>query len=97
MANREKRHIDPNMFIPDGIPPEEWDYTTDNRIGSDDETVIDEGTDSSEDDGLGVVDHLEVVSQKLRRIKGDSKVVDIVVEVEAVPGATKYEFRVTKV
>lgn len=96
MANREKRHVDPNMFIPEGIPPEEWDYTNDSPIGYDYETVIDEGVDSSEDDGLGVVDTLTVVSQKIRRVKGEGKVVDIIVEVDAVPGADKYEFRVVK-
>lgn len=96
MADREKRHVDPNMFIPDGIPPEEWDYTTDSEIGYDYENVIDEGVDSSEDDGLGVIDEITIISQKIRRVKGEGKVVDVVFEVDRVPGADKYEFRVTK-
>jgi len=97
--NRDKRFIDPQFHIPEGIDPEVWAYREDYYIGTDDERdgLVDEGEDS-EDDGIGVVDDLTVVSQTIRRVEGErTKVVDIVVEFEEVPGATKYEFRVTKV
>lgn len=61
-----------------------------------DVTIIDEG-DASEDDAPMSIDNLTVVSQTLRRGSDGSQVVDIVVEIDTVPGTTKYEFRVTKV
>lgn len=98
-VDREKRYVDPMFFIPEGIPPEVWDYKGDDQIGSDDDfTDIFSDDDSEDDDGLGVVDSLTVISQKIRRVgKTNHKVVDIVVEIEDVPGADKYEFRVVKV
>lgn len=61
-----------------------------------DVTIVDEG-DASEDDAPMVIDNLEVISQVLRRANDGSQVVDIVVEVDDIPGITNYEFRVTKV
>lgn len=61
-----------------------------------DVTIIDEG-DASEDDAPLTVDNLTVVSQVLRRAADGTQVVDLVVEVDDVPGINKYEFRVTKV
>lgn len=45
--------------------------------------------------GLLPPDNITVISQKLRRGKGGKDVVDLVIEVDDVQGATEYEVRVT--
>jgi len=102
VVDQFKRYIDPNFFIPEDMPEEIWDHKPSNQIGQDGDfdvdvfENIDEGEDSV-DDGPLTIDDVRVVSQKIRRAKDDSIVVDIVVEVDDIPGATKYEFRITKV
>ena len=97
--SRDKRYIDPLFYIPEGIPPEVWAYNEEDGVQYDEEVDIfesvDEGEDS-EDDGLLTIDNLTIVSQTLRRLKDGSLVVDMVVQVDDIPGATKYEFRITK-
>lgn len=111
MAGRDKRYVDPMFFIPEGIEDEVWAYRTEDVVTTDSEdfseadddysvdsdvTVIDEG-DASDDDSPIAVNNLTVVSQVLRRAQDGTQVVDIVVDVDDIPGLTKYEFRVTKV
>lgn len=92
MAERYKRYIDPLFYIPEGIPPEVWEHSP--KEFDEEESPVIEDDDS--DDSPQVVDKLTVVSQKIRRTDTGSVVVDIVVEVDDVPGATKYEFRISK-
>lgn len=106
MVNREKRYIDPMFYIPDGISPEVWAYDEDEDFGYhddlagddslSDDSLVDEGDDST-DDSPDIVDSLTVISQTLRRGDDGSLIVDVVVEVDDIPGTTKYEFRITKV
>lgn len=109
MAGREKRIIDPMFYIPTGMSDDAWAYDESPVVDYDDVapdyddidvdsdvTIIDEGDDST-DDAPDAIDNLTVLSQTLRRAADGSTVVDIVVSVDTIPGATKYEFRVTKV
>lgn len=45
--------------------------------------------------GLLPPDNISIISQTLRRGRGGKDVVDLVIEVEDVKGATEYEVRVT--
>lgn len=45
--------------------------------------------------GLMPPNNIEIVEQRLRRNKGGKDVVDLIIEVEDVPGADEYEVRVT--
>lgn len=103
MADRNKRLVDPLFYIPEGIFSDVWEYREnyspmseeDEAVLQSDVTLIDEGDDST-DDSPDAIESLSVISQTLRR-SSDGAVVDIVVEVDDIPGVTKYEFRVTKV
>jgi hypothetical protein len=46
--------------------------------------------------GLATPKVLRIVSQDVRKNKAGNQIVDVIFEVEDVPGAKKYEFRVTK-
>lgn len=45
--------------------------------------------------GLLPPNNITVISQRLRRNRGGKDVVDLIIEVEDMPGATEYEVRVT--
>lgn len=47
--------------------------------------------------GLATPEVLRIISQDVRKNKAGQQVVDVIFEVQDIPGATKYEFRVTKV
>lgn len=87
---------------PDEVTYDNEDFSL-NEVESDefgdvdsDVTIIDDG-DASSDDAPMTIDNLTVISQVLRRANDGSQVVDLVVEVDDIPGITKYEFRVTKI
>lgn len=108
MVDRDKRYIDPMFYLPEGMDERVWAYreTPDETLdeeapeegldGTADVTIIDEG-DASTDDTPLTVDNLEIISQVIRRAADGTQVVDIVAEVDDVPGITKYEFRITKI
>ena len=98
---RDTEYLDPTFFIPDGL--KEWEYDPnrnlveyeDDGLGNDTD-LVDEGTGSGAPDKLQVPDGFRIVSQKVRKLRDGSQVVDVVLYVDDVPGATKYELRVTK-
>lgn len=110
MAGRDKRYIDPMFYIPEGMDDRVWAYQETPDVGEEPEdedfsddfdvesdfSIIDE-SDSEGDDAPMAVDNLTIISQTLRRAQDGTQVVDIVAEVDDVPGATKYEFRITKI
>lgn len=102
------RDFDPNLDIPVGLknaregissdvieelpePDADIDFQTDTLIDEDSE--LDE---ESVEDELDVPGSFEVITQTVRTAPDGSQVVDIVIEVEEVEGAVKYEVRVTK-
>lgn len=108
MANRVvhtgPQSLDPMFHIPVGME-DDWEYSDDGYVGSDadrdefelTDDFIDGGDDEDEDDGPEVPEILGIVSQTVRHSDEGTKVIDVVIEVEDIPGITKYEIRVTKV
>lgn len=102
-------YIDPSFPMPEGMDPEVWTQAaiiddTDDSVNDaeletgdipSDQTIVDDGGD--DDDTLMVPNDLIIISQALRRTPEGTTVVDVVVDVTDVPGANKYEFRLTKV
>lgn len=94
--------IDPMFFIPDGV--EDFVYSENERNlesvpeeeTGDDSFVTDEGG-VNYFDGPDTPDILGVVSQTLRTTNTGAQVVDVVIEVEDIPGLSKYDYRVTKI
>lgn len=77
------------------------EYTGTEIIDSDFDTEDETGADAPVPGGnngiwLDTPDIIDVASQTLRRSAGGFNVVDVVVDVEDVEGATNYEVRVTK-
>lgn len=102
------RDFDPNLDIPEGLknaresvsrdrteelpePDADIDFQTETL--SDDESQLDE---EEVGDELDVPGTFEIVSQTVRTGPDGAQVVDIVIDVEEVQGAVKYEVRVTK-
>ena len=57
----------------------------------------DDGYDDQDDLALDTPEDFQIISQTLRRGPGGQQVVDIVIQVEDIAGATNYEIQVTKV
>ena len=109
MATDVWRDFDPSLDIPIGLvnarttvnadtvdelpdPNADIDFQTD--------TLVDEDSELDEEyveDELDVPGTFEILSQTVRTGPNGSQVVDIVIDVEEVEGAVKYEVRVTKV
>lgn len=108
MATEIWRDFDPNLDIPEGLvnarEATNSDATTDLAepdadIDFQTDTLIDEDSELDEEyvgDELDVPGTFEIVSQTVRTGPDGSQVVDIVIDVEEVEGAVKYEVRVTK-
>lgn len=47
--------------------------------------------------GLPTPEILRIISQDVRKNKKGDQIVDVIFEVQDIPGITKYEFRVTKI
>lgn len=94
--------IDPNFLLPPGlidvtqrdVETEELEYDGEEVTESNEEVV---------DAGYVDPDHLEttqtflVVNETVRVLPDGSSVVDLIVELDDIPGITNYEARVTKV
>ena len=107
MATEIWREFDPNHDIPIGLknaremPWPDYDELGDFDSDIDGQTETDV-EDESELDGdydeneRGVPNSFTIVSQTVRTTKNGSQVVDVVIDVEEVEGAVKYEVRLTK-
>lgn len=108
MATEIWRDFDPNLDIPIGLKnarvSTKPDVTgelpdPDADINIQFETLIDEDSELDEEevgDELDVPGTFEIISQTVRTGPDGSQVVDIVIDVEEVEGAVKYEVRITK-
>lgn len=100
---RDEIALDPMFFIPDGMDEYVYVDTEDifldedgQGISPDDSFLVDDDNDYS--DRPGVPKILGIVPpQVFRTTRAGNQVVDIVIEVEDIPGISKYEFRVTKI
>lgn len=108
MATEIWRDFDPNLDIPVGLknarvsvspdsteelpdPDADIDFQTDTL--DDDDSELDE---DEVGDELGVPGTFEIVEQTVRTAPDGTQVVDIVIDVEEVEGAVKYEVRIAK-
>ena len=67
------------------------------EIEYEDYIEYDDGYDDQDDLALDTPEDFQIISQTLRRGPGGQQVVDIVIQVEDIAGATNYEIQVTKV
>lgn len=102
---RDEIALDPMFFIPDGmdeyvyIDTEDLFLDEDGQVEEeylDDSFLVDDDTDYSERPGVPKILGI-VPPQVFRTTLAGNQVVDIVIEVEDIPGISKYEFRVTKI
>lgn len=108
---RQTREINPMFNIPDGMDDwthpdellldeedslEDADDTDEDAEFESDIDIIDDGDDDTHD-APEVPENLVVLSQTIRRNADGSMVVDLLVEVDDVPGFVKYDIRVVKV
>lgn len=97
-VKRSTIKIDPMFNIPPGM--DEIEYKDEIDADSLGEALFNElyGNEDGEgeDDLPPAPEVIEIVSQKLRRIKGGTDVVDVVFEVEEIEGAAEYELRWVK-
>ena len=108
IASSQPSVIDPNFFLPPGVVDLRYvnDQDTDGLYSDDDpEEVTDPDTGEPTDGDINVGDvttalappaNITIVSQSVRPLSGGSYVVDVVIEVEDVPGVTNYETRLSK-
>lgn len=108
MATEIWREFDPNLDVPEELKnvrvktlPDTQDELPDPNADIDpqDDTYSDEDSeldDDVNDDELGVPSSFVIISQTVRTAPDGSQVVDVVIDVEEIPGASNYEFRVTK-
>lgn len=102
------RDFDPNLDIPvdlknarvgvradvvEDIPDPDADIDIQEDTLDDDDSQLDEDESSDE---LDVPGTFVIVSQTVRTAPDGSQVVDVVIDVEEVEGAAKYEVRITK-
>ena len=102
------REFDPNLPIPIGLknarvarlpdvteelPDSDSDIDIQTETVNDDESQLDE---DDNDEELQVPGTFEIVSQTVRTSPDGSQVIDVVIDVEDVDGAVKYEVRITK-
>lgn len=90
-VTQRAQEISHNFYIPEGL---EDSFSYSENDGDDDDLDVPGGFGN---EGVAIPDSLVVISQTLRTLKNGQEVVDVVFEVENIPGATKYELRVTKV
>lgn len=102
------RDFDPNLDIPIGLKnarvstlPDVTDEVgePDADIDVQEDTLNDDDSQIDEDeidDELGVPGTFSIISQTVRTAPDGTQVVDIVIDVEEVEGAVKYEVRITK-
>lgn len=102
------REIDGNFPIPDGlknaierlrnedeapVTEEEADLDIQIEFLDEEESELDE---EEMPDGVAAPDYIEIISQTVRTAPDGRQVVDVVIDVEEVDGAIKYDVRITK-
>lgn len=109
-ASTDKTIIDPRFVIPEGAEEifayskelTEEDYADADFLDFEDGAIddyldyTDDGSDDDEQNILDVPTGLVIINQVLRRAPGGQATVDVVIQVDDVPGATNYEIQVTK-
>jgi hypothetical protein len=97
-TSSDKVRIDPIFPIPEGSEDqfvrEDMDVLEGNVESADLSFLAD--FDDSVETGLEIPQDFTIVSQTLRRAPGGQQVVDVVIEVPDVIGATNYEIQVAK-
>ena len=108
---RETVYVDPHFYIPDGMTEWVYRADPTDEVSDDgslensaleaidvpaDVTVVDESNATIPEMRLFAPDSVVVALQQIRRLPDGSQVVDIILEVDDVAAATKYEVRVTK-
>lgn len=108
MATEIWRDFDPNLDIPIGLKNARVAVKPDNTeelpdpdadIDIQTDTLIDEESELDEEfvgDELDVPGTFSIISQTVRTGPDGAQVVDVVIDVEEVEGAVKYEVRITK-
>lgn len=104
VASRDKTVIDPAFYIPEGLE-NEFVYAENTNYVSDEELDVSEFTSDEfvgdEDDfdnesTIPVPDAPVVILQTIRTAPGGTQVVDVIVEVEDIPGVEDFELHVSK-
>ena len=100
------REIDDNFLIPDGLKDTGFAETVGDEFAVDPDTIdiqfesIDDGDSELDEDEIGndleTPENITVITQEVRTAPDGRQVVDIVLEVSDVPGAMKYDVRITK-
>lgn len=97
--------VNPMFFVPEGaddivVNPSsrfadttEGDFDAEELYGS---SEMSDEYDSALGDAPETPDIIRVVSQEVRTNKSGNQVIDLIIEVEDVLGAVKYDYRVTK-
>lgn len=106
MATETWRDFHPSLEIPEGLKNTRVGVSTGMEaadpladIDFQFETYYDDGSDLGEDevgDQLDVPGTFEIISQTVRIGPDGSQVVDVIIDVEEVQGAVKYEVRMSK-
>lgn len=98
-----KIKLDPVFVIPPGAE-DIFVYSRDNAdpdlFAFDDgsvDVVIDDSVTDADSTDLGTPDEFSIVSQTVRHGSGGALVVDVVIGIDDIPGATDYEVQVVKV
>lgn len=107
MATEIWRDFDPNLDIPIGLknarvatlPDVQEDVPEPNaEINVQEDTLSDDDSEINEDESGDVLDPpgtFEIISQTVRTAPDGTQVVDVVIDVEEVEGATDYQVHVT--
>jgi hypothetical protein len=97
---RETIEMHPSLFFPPGVediviglPP---NYTDPDDVAQDNFAVEDDNVAEDDDAELPIPTAFTVVSQQVRISPGGGQVVDLIIEVEDLPGVENYEVRKTK-
>lgn len=108
MTTEITRDFDPNLELPEGlknaristapdvtedVPDPDADIDVQIETFNDDDSQLDEDEVGNE---LGVPGSFVIISQSVRTAPDGRQVVDVVIDVEEIPGAVKYEVRTTK-
>lgn len=99
--NSDVTIVDPLFPIPEGLrdftyEDREFPFDPDiDKNDTEDSGLGEEGEGEEEDVIPQIPKTFKIVKQTIRTLKDGSQVVDLTVEVEAVKGADKYEFRLT--
>lgn len=104
-AKRTVSGVDPMFFVPEGMEEIVYDDNIEDPEApvdeeSEDELTSDEyltnETEDNNSEAPDTPDVLGVLQQIVKTGSSGAQVVDVIIEVEDIPGISNYEFRVTK-